>query len=183
MENTDVAKVCSAGHKNYWRCRISCACKGPEGTLISWFSLLSASISLSARSIVPKYSTNHITLWLKNLSLSCMTCLFENLYTDITLGSQAPHQHTPIAQLTQKPSGSREARETLSRQDPSINIQIITGKKNHMLVKQNKTVSHSQPAGSHTTPKADHSKLCTQVLFAFLSAVSFKLSSVINVKK
>ena len=129
MENTDVAKLCSAGHKNYWRCRISCACKGPEGTLISWFSLLSASISLSARSIVPKYSTNHITLWLKNLSLSCMTCLFENLYTDITLGSQAPHQHTPIAQLTQKPSGSREARETLSRQDPSINIQIITGKK------------------------------------------------------
>ena len=46
----------------------------------------------------------------KNLSLSCMTCLFENLYTDITLGSQPPYQHTPIAQLTQMPSWSREAR-------------------------------------------------------------------------
>ena len=109
-----------------------------------------------------------------------MTCLFENLYTDITLGSQPPYQHTPIAQLTQKPSGSREVREMLSKQDKHSDY---NWKKNLMLVKQNKTVSHSQPAGSHSTPKADHSKLCTQVLFAFLFTVSFKPSSVINVKK
>lgn len=186
----DSVKLCGADHKNYWRRITTRACKETKGTLISWVSLLSASVSLpdpSSQSEAPITSLLRSKTWVSPPRLVCLK-VFPLTYhcppshlTSILLLYPSLRSLQGLGRQGEMCSSLLENEEKMkSRQDPPKSIQIIIGKNNLMLVTKNKTVIYSQPAWSHTATQGGHSKPFTWELFAFLFAFSCFFPSAFN---